>query len=355
MCYRRDTFKVVTADIERIFRSESRRVLATLIRLLGDFDRAEEAMQEAFRVAVEKWPVTGIPRNPAAWLISTGRFKGIDSFRRDELGSELFGQHFEHRASLADDLEDGIAECVDDDQHRLIFACCHPVLPLDARIALSLREVCGLTTEEIAEAYLVSADTIKKRISRVKAAIREKRIPDEIPTRGELKHRLSSVLHVAYLVYNAGYAASTGSNHTRSELTSEGLFLCRLIAQLVPDTESFGLLALVLFHEARVATRVNKSGVPVPLEDQDRSRWDRTLIREGLELLQQAMLLGRIGVFTVQAAIASVHAQAESLETTNWSVILSYYDALLERTKSPVVEMNRAIALAMRDGPLAGL
>ncbi len=330
-------------------------MLATLIRLLGDFDRAEEAMQEAFRVALEKWPVAGIPGNPTAWLISTGRFKGIDALRRDARGNELFNGEVRSSTTSADGPETWIGENVDDDQLRLIFTCCHPTVPLDGRIALSLRDVCGLTTDEIAKAYLVSTETMKKRISRAKASIRRNRIPYEIPTKSELKKRLDAVLHVVYLVYNAGFAAPLGGKHIRSELTSEGLFLSRLIAELIAETESIGLLALLLFHESRAATRVDESGLPVPLEDQDRSRWDRKLIVEGLQLLQRAMMSGSVGVYTVQAAIASVHAQAESVQTTNWSVIVSYYDLLLDRTKSPVVEMNRAIALAMRDGPEAGI
>ena len=308
-------------------------------------------MQEAFRVALEKWPVDGIPRNPTAWLISTGRFKGIDAMRRDRRGRELLAD----APAAVPGFENELEPILEDDQLRLIFTCCHPALPLDGRIALSLREVCGLTTAEIARAYFVSTEAMKKRISRAKAVIRNERLPYEIPTAHELKGRLGAVLHVVYLVYNAGFAAPAGDHHIRPELTSEGVFLARLIAELIPETECVGLLALLLFHESRTATRVDDSGLPVPLEEQDRSRWNRERIDEAMELLSKAMMSGSIGPYTVQAAIASVHARAESVETTNWSTISSFYDLLLERVKSPVIEMNRAIALAMRDGPEAGM
>lgn len=343
----------VADRIAEIYRAESRRVLATLTRLLGDLDRAEEALHEAFRVALEVWPRDGIPRSPRSWLVSTGRFKAIDALRRRSRGRELEIEAAGERFSTDDGEWDG--ETVEDDQLRLIFTCCHPALLLDGRIALALREVCGLKTEEIAGAYLVSYEAMKRRISRAKAVIREKRIPYEIPSRGELERRLAAVLHVIYLVYNEGYAARRGDEHIRKELTNEAIFLARLVVDLIPHHETHGLLALLLLHESRSATRVDLRGEPVALEDQDRSAWDSELITEGLQHLQRAVMSGRAGVYTVQAAIVSVHATADSVAATNWGLIVGYYDTLLEMARSPVVELQRGIALGMRDGPEAAL
>lgn len=341
--------------IAEIYKSESRRVLATLIRLLGDFDHAEEALQEAFSAALESWPREGIPRNPRAWLVSTGRFKGIDSIRRLGRGKELLLESARDRSQSFADPEDWDGEVVEDDQLRLIFTCCHPLLPIDARIALSLREVCGMTTDEIARAYLVSGEAMKKRISRAKALIRENRIPYEIPSRTELSKRLDSVLHVVYLLYNEGYVATSGDDHIRRDLASEAVFLSRHVADLIPVPEAIGLLALLLFHESRSAARIDGCGDLIPLERQKRSLWDGKLITEGLQLVQRAAMSGRIGSYTIQAAIASVHAVADSVESTNWGLIVNYYDMLLDLQTSPVVELHRAIALGMRDGPEAGL
>ncbi len=339
--------------IAEIYRTESRRVLATLIRLLGDFDRAEEALQEAFRVALESWPRDGVPRNPRAWLVSTGRFKGIDAIRRLGRTEQLEIEASDGATGAEPQEWDG--EAVEDDQLRLIFTCCHPVLSLDGRIALSLREVCGLKTAEIARAYLVSEGAMKRRISRAKAVLREKRVPYEIPSKGELGRRLGAVLHVIYLVYNEGYAASRGDEHIRRDLTREATFLARLVVDLVPHHEAVGLLALLLLHESRSAARLDSRGEPVALEDQDRSLWDRALIDEGLELLRRSAMSGRIGPYGVQAAIVSVHASAESVATTNWGIIVGYYDMLLAMVSSPVVKLHRGIALGMRDGPRVAL
>jgi RNA polymerase sigma-70 factor (ECF subfamily) len=345
-----------TADsIDGIYRSESRRVLATLIRLLGDFDRAEEALQEAFRAAVEAWPRQGIPANPRAWLVSTGRFKAIDAMRRLERGRDLLLEAARDAVPVCADPGEWDGDAIRDDQLRLIFACCHPLLPIDARIALSLREVCGLTTDEIAGAYLVPVETMKKRLSRAKATLREERIPYEIPSRAELAGRLEAVLGVVYLVYNEGYAATSGERHMRRDLAAEAVFLSRLVAGLIPEPEAAGLLALLLLHESRSAARTDSAGEPVPLESQDRSLWNRELIAEGLDHLSRAMMSGRIGAYTLQAAIVSVHAVAESVAATDWGLIVGYYDRLLRLQPSPVVELQRAIAVGMRDGPPAGL
>ena len=346
----------IARRIDEIYRSESRRVLATLIRLLGDFDQAEEALQEAFGAALETWPRDGIPGNPRAWLVSTGRFKAIDAARRLGRGRELSVEAARDASpTFVSPQEWEGEEAVQDDQLRLIFTCCHPVLPLDARIALSLREVCGLSTAEIARSYLVSDETMKKRISRAKATIREQQIPYEIPPRTELAARLDAVLHVVYLVYNEGYAATSGDEHVRRELASEAVFLSRSVVGLIPEPEAVGLLALLLLHESRSATRTDAQGDPIPLEHQDRSLWNRELIAEGLELLRRTMVSGRLGSYALQAAIVSVHATAESLAATNWTLIVSYYEMLLRLQNSAVVELQRAIAVGMRDGPEAGL
>ena len=344
----------INKEIEKIYKSESGRVLASLIRILGDFDLAEEAKQEAFSIALEKWPKEGIPKNPYSWLVSAGKFKAIDSIRRSKRGREIIYENFPlNETYLTEhDLEKDI---VDDDQLRLIFFCCHPSLPLDSRIALSLRDVCGMATEEIARAYLVSYETIKKRISRAKALFREKKIPYEIPAGHEIKSRMDAVLHVIYLIFNEGYSASSGEDHIRKELTDEAIYLCRKLVDLISTPESFGLLALLLLQESRRQSRVTQNGDIIPLEKQDRSLWDQNLIREGIELINQAIMSGRLGSYTLQAAIASVHAVADSVRNTRWDLIVGYYDMLLFINPSPVIELNRAIAVGMYEGPEAGL
>lgn len=341
--------------IAEIYAAESRRVLATLVRLLGDIDQAEEALQEAFGAALTAWPRDGIPQNPRAWLVSTGRFKGIDAIRRRGRGTELVLQKAreDHRTYAVPEGWDG--DVVRDDQLRLIFTCCHPALPIDARIALALRVVCGLRTEEIARAFLVPVETMKKRISRAKATIREKQIPYEVPAHSQLAGRLDAVLRVVYLVYNEGYSATSGAQHLRRDLAARAVSLSRLIAELLPEPEATGLLALLLLHESRSAARTDSKGDLIPLEEQDRTLWDRELIAEGVDLVRKSVMSGRLGSYVIQAAIASVHAAADSVETTHWDVIVGYYDMLAELQSSPVVALNRAIAVGMRDGPSAGL
>jgi RNA polymerase sigma-70 factor, ECF subfamily len=341
--------------IDRTFRSESRRVHATLIRLLGDFDLAEEALQDAFTAAVERWPVEGVPANPRAWLISTGRFKAIDSLRRRARFDSSLGP-------IADQLGDGVTrpeelddERVEDDRLRLIFTCCHPALPPDAQIALTLREVCGLTTEEIARAFLSPAPTLAQRIVRAKAKIKAAKIPYQVPARAELPERLASVLHVIYLVFNEGYSASSGADLTRHDLSAEAIRLGRLLVDLLPEPEAIGLLALMLLHESRRQARSSGDGELILLDEQDRSLWNRHQIAEGAKLVEQALTSRRFGPYTIQAAIAAVHAEAASPEETDWSEIVGLYDVLLRAEPSPVVELNRAAAIAMRDGPAAGL
>lgn len=339
--------------ISQIYKSESGRVLATLIRILGDFHRAEEAMQEAFSVALEKWPKEGIPKNPYSWLVSTGKFKAIDAIRRVKRGRELMEENA--LLSTGNDADDPEFDLLEDDQLRLIFFCCHPVLPLDARIALALRDVCAMRTEEIARAYLLPTETIKKRISRAKALFRDKNIPFEIPPKSEMAGRLNAVLHVIYLIFNEGYAATAGDNHLRKELTDEAIFLCRKLVALTPAPEGMGLLALLLIQEARRESRVTEDGELIALEAQDRTRWHRGLINEGISFIQQAIMSGRLGPYTLQAAIASVHAVADSLENTQWDLIVGYYDMLLTIQPSPIISLNRAIAVGMKDGPEAGI
>jgi RNA polymerase sigma-70 factor (ECF subfamily) len=341
--------------IEAVFRTESRRVHATLIRLLGDFDLAEEALQDAFAAAVERWPVEGVPANPRAWLVSTGRFKAIDALRRRSRFDDSLG-------AIAERLGDGVTrppevndESVEDDQLRLIFTCCHPALPADAQIALTLREVCGLTTEEIARAFLTPAPTLAQRIVRAKAKIKAAKIPYQVPDRAELPERLASVLHVIYLVFNEGYAASSGESLTRRDLSAEAIRLGRLLLDLLPEPEAVGLLALMLLHESRRNSRSGQNGELVLLEHQDRSLWNRSMIDEGVALVERALRSRSFGPYALQAAIAAVHAEARSAAETDWEEIVGLYDVLLRADPSPVVELNRAAAVAMRDGPGVGL
>jgi RNA polymerase sigma-70 factor, ECF subfamily len=341
--------------VDEVYRSESRRVLATLIHLLGDFDRAEEAMHDAFAAAVEHWPQKGVPANPRAWLVSTGRFKAIDAMRRGTRFDTSLEDLPQPPSGPAFEPEEWDEQSVEDDRLRLIFTCCHPALPPDAQIALTLREVCGLTTEEIARAFLTGAPTIAKRIVRAKAKIRDARIPYEVPSHSELPQRLDAVLRVIYVVFTEGYSASSGESLTRADLSGEAIRLGRLLVDLLPEPEAQGLLALMLLHESRRATRTSPTGELVLLDDQDRSLWNRNLIDEGVALVEQALASRPVGPYTVQAAIAAVHAGAASTAATDWSRIVELYDLLQRASPSPVVELNRAVAVAMRDGPAAGL
>jgi RNA polymerase sigma-70 factor, ECF subfamily len=360
----------VHETVNAVYLSDSRRVLATLIRVLGDFDVAEEALHDAFRAALEQWPRDGVPANPRAWLVSTGRFKAIDGIRRrarfdalDEVGAADIP--VVDTAAWADQ------ESVEDERLRLIFTCCHPALAPDAQVALTLREVCGLTTEEIARAFLAPAPTLAQRIVRAKAKIRDARIPYQVPTQAELPGRLDAVLRVVYLVFNEGYAASSGAVLTRNDLSAEAIRLGRLLVELLPpvdapttvrhaqgrgaEPEALGLLALMLLHESRRAARSSASGELILLDDQDRSLWDREQIAEGTRLVEQALSTRRVGPYTIQAAIAAVHAGAASAAATDWAEIVGLYDVLARADSSPVIELNRAVAVAMRDGPSAGL
>jgi RNA polymerase sigma-70 factor (ECF subfamily) len=341
-------------QVDGIYRLESRRVFATLIRLLGDFDLAEEAVQTAFAAALEQWPREGVPANPRAWLVSTGRFKAIDALRRRaRLNSSIMESMGQLEAS-PDPIETDKPE-IEDDRLRLIFTCCHPALPPDAQVALTLREVCGLTTEEIARAFLTSAPTIAQRIVRAKAKIRDARIPYEVPARAELPNRLDVVLRVVYLVFNEGYTTSYGTTLMRHDLSTEAIRLARLFLELLPDPDAEGLLALMLLHESRRSARTTPDGEMILLEDQDRSLWNRELIAEGIRLVRHAFASRRLGSYTVQAAISAQHAEAPSSAATDWSEIVALYDLLLRIDPSPVVELNRAVAIAMSDGPAAGL
>ncbi|HEX5160706.1 MAG TPA: RNA polymerase sigma factor [Steroidobacteraceae bacterium] len=347
----------VRAEIDALYRKESRRIFATLIRLLGDFERAEEALHDAFRAAVEKWPSEGLPQNPVSWLVSAGRFKSIDKQRRDKRFD-----HLEDRPDVAESLSDGSAaledreELLEDDRLRLVFTCCHPALAPDAQVALTLREVCGLATEEIAAAFLTPAPTLAQRIVRAKGKIRDANIPYEVPGREELPARLDSVLRVIYLVFNEGYLASRGESATRADLSGEAIRLGRLVVELLPEPEARGLLALMLLHESRREARADAQGELVLLDDQDRTRWNHALIEEGSALVRAALTARPSpGPYALQAAIAAVHAEAPRPEDTDWREIVGLYDLLLAVTPSPIVALNRAVALAMRDGPEAGL
>ncbi|HXC42364.1 MAG TPA: RNA polymerase sigma factor [Candidatus Dormibacteraeota bacterium] len=352
--------------LDSLYRVDSGRILATLIRLLGDFDIAEEAMHEAFAAALSLWPKNGVPDNPRPWLISTARFKAVDTLRRRarfDASQEELARHLEAQSISAErsDEENGLEDdSLEDDRLRLIFTCCHPSLPPEARVALTLREVCGLTTEEIAKAFLTTPRTLAQRIVRAKAVIRDKAIPYEVPTPQELPERLGAVLHVIYLVFNEGYSAAAGAEVTRAELTGEAIRLGRLLAELQPETELMGpevmgLLALMLLQESRRAARTSPAGEMILLENQDRGFWNKEQIAEGVALLEKALKSRRFGAYTLQAAIAAVHARAESTAATDWRQIVALYDQLLRIQPSPVVQLNRAVAIAMCDGPEAGL
>ncbi|WP_428820045.1 RNA polymerase sigma factor [Microbulbifer sp. MCCC 1A16149] len=343
------------ARLKEIYQNESRRVLATLIRLLGDFDLAEEALHDAFAAALTQWPSDGIPDNPRAWLVSAGRFKAIDQLRRKarfNVSYEEVAERLEAELTTDDELE---VQGIEDDRLRLIFTCCHPSLAPEARLALTLREVCGLTTEEIASAFLTSTPTLAQRIVRAKAKIRDAKIPYEVPAAEQLPERLDSVLHAIYLIFNEGYSASCGDSLIRQDLSAEAIRLARLLRELLPEPEVEGLLALLLLQDSRRAARVSTNGDLILLEQQDRTLWDQEQIKEGSALVLRALASRRFGPYTLQAAIAAVHAEAGSMDATDWPQIVGLYDALLEITPSPVIELNRAVALAMRDGPEQGL
>jgi RNA polymerase sigma-70 factor (ECF subfamily) len=341
--------------LDSLYRSESRRTLATLIRLLGDFDLAEDALHDAFKAALEQWPEEGVPANPRAWLVSTGRFKAIDRLRRRARFDASLDELPEQADVSAVGVEDFVDEAVEDDRLRLIFTCCHPALSSEARVALTLREVCGLTTEEIARAFLTSPATLAQRIVRAKAKIRDARIPYQVPGEAELPDRLDAVLQVIYLVFNEGYSASSGDALTRPDVSGEAIRLGRLLAELLPEPEVIGLLALMLLQESRRAARSSGDGELILLERQDRSLWNRDYIAEGTALVERALSTRRFGPYTLQAAIAAVHAEAPEAGATDWPQIVGLYDALSRVAPSPVVELNRAVAVAMRDGPSAGL
>ena len=343
----------VRETVDAVYRAESRRVFATLVRLLGDFDLAEEALHEAFRAALEQWPRDGVPVNPRAWLVSAGRFKAIDGIRRNARFDPL--DEDAEQIAGTDDPESWAADEIEDDRLRLIFTCCHPALSPDAQVALTLREVCGLTTEEIAQAFLSAAPALAQRIVRAKAKIRDAKIPYRVPSQADLPERLDSVLRVIYLVFNEGYAASAGATLTRHDLSGEAIRVTRLLVELLPEPEAIGLLALMLLHESRRAARASATGDLILLEDQDRSLWNRELIAEGTALVERALATRRFGAYTLQAAISAVHAGAASAGATDWAQIVELYDVLARVEPSPVIELNRAVAVAMRDGPEAGL
>jgi RNA polymerase sigma-70 factor (ECF subfamily) len=349
-----DPAERVRETADAIYRTESRRVFATLVRLLGDFDLAEEALHDAFRAALEQWPRDGVPANPRAWLVSAGRFKAIDGIRRRSRFDSMEDVAVEVDAVIDESTsQDG--EGIEDDRLRLMFTCCHPALSPDAQVALTLREVCGLTTEEIAQAFLSAAPTLAQRIVRAKAKIRDARIPYQVPEADELAERLDSVLRVIYLVFNEGYSASSGHSLTRVDLSGEAIRLGRLLVELQPEPEAVGLLALMLLHESRRAARTSPAGELVLLDDQDRTLWNRDLIREGSGLVERALQSQRFGAYTIQAAISAVHGDAASAQATDWNEIVGFYDLLMRADPSPVIELNRAVAVAMRDSPAAGL
>jgi len=349
-----DAAERARAAVDAVYRAESRRVLATLIRLLRDFDLAEEALHDAFTAALEQWPLEGVPANPRAWLVSTGRFKAIDGLRRRsrfDASLDQLAQRLDADAPESGGGDPG----VEDDRLRLIFTCCHPALALDGQVALTLRTVCGLTTEEIAHAFLTQPPTLAQRIVRAKAKIRDAGIPYEVPTRADLPGRLDGVLHVIYLVFNEGYSASSGASLTRPDLSAEAIRLGRLLVELLSEPEAAGLLALMLLHDSRRAARTSAAGELILLDDQDRSLWNRNQIAEGAALVESALASRRFGPYTLQAAIAAVHAESPSASATDWAQIVGLYDVLLRADPSPVVELNRAVAVAMRDGLAAGL
>jgi RNA polymerase sigma-70 factor (ECF subfamily) len=343
------------AAVERLYRSESRRVLATLIRVLGDFDLAEEALQDAFTAAMGQWPRDGVPANPRAWLVSTGRFKAIDRLRRRARFDAALAELAARLHDQAPDPAEQDDQLLEDDRLRLIFTCCHPALAPDAQVAMTLREVCGLTTEEVAKAFLTSPPTVAQRIVRAKAKIRAARIPYEVPAPAELPDRLEVVLEVVYLIFTQGYAPASGDSVVRADLADEAIRLARLLAEHLPEPEVLGLLALLLLQDSRRAARASADGELILLADQDRSRWDRDRIAEGTALLRRANSAGEIGPYGLQAAIAAAHAEAATAEATDWHRIVGLYDLLAHADPSPVVELNRAVAVAMRDGPAAGL
>jgi RNA polymerase sigma-70 factor (ECF subfamily) len=345
----------IRETLDSLYRSESGRILATLIRLLGDLDIAEDALHDAFKAALEQWPAEGIPSNPRSWLVSAGRFKAIDRLRRTarlDTSLDTIGEQFDADAKDPSDLAD---EGVSDDQLRLIFTCCHPSLAPESRAALTLREVCGLTTEEIASAFLATPPALAQRIVRAKAKIRDAHIPYEVPSPSDLPERLDTVLQVVYLVFNEGYSASSGGSLTRSDLSGEAIRLGRLLVELLPEPEAMGLLALMLIQESRRAARTSAEGDLILLEDQNRSLWNREYIAEGSALVERALLSRRFGPYTIQAAIAAVHAEAPNAAATDWQEIVGLYDVLIRAEPSPVVELNRAVAVAMRNTPEAGL
>ena len=345
----------VRKALDEIYRTESRRILATLIRILGDFDTAEDAMREAFGAAMEQWQNEGIPKNPRAWLVSVGRFKAIDQIRRRakfEMSFEPLSEQLADSIAADEDFDD---DKIEDDQLRLIFTCCHPALAEEARVALTLREVCGLTTEEIAHAFLTNPPTLAQRIVRAKMKIRDAKIPYQVPSKDELPDRLDAVLQVIYLVFNEGYSASSGESVTRTDLSAEAIRLGRLLMEMLPEPEVLGILALMVLHESRREARTTSAGDIVLLEDQDRSLWDREMIVEGIVLVERALRTKRFGAYTVQAAISAVHAEAPDPASTDWPEIVGLYDLLMRMNPSPIVELNRAVAVAMRDGPQAGL
>ena len=341
--------------VDALYRSDSRHVLATLIRLLGDFDIAEEALHDAFRAALEQWPRDGVPANPRAWLVSTGRFKAIDAIRRHTRFEPLPDDIDRRLAADTDDPEAWNDDSIEDDRLRLIFTCCHPALSPDAQVAMTLREVCGLTTEEVARAFLSSPPTVAQRIVRAKAKIRSARIPYEVPTATDLPDRLDAVLRVVYLVFNEGYSASSGAALTRHDLSSEAISLGRLLVELLPEAEALGLLALMLLHDSRRVARTSPSGELILLDDQDRLLWNRDQIGEGSALVERALAARQVGPYTIQAAIAAVHANARNAAATDWTQIVALYDLLARAEPSPVIELNRAVAVAMRDGPSEGV